>query len=92
MKPFKTLLSAALALFAVGSYAQAQCQPTWQAAPSTFTADQGINGIIYPSLRHAKGTCFAVLFPHAVQSVAQGDVFRLRWTGQPLPSIQKVRS
>ena len=53
---------------------------------------KGINGIIYPSLRHAKGTCFAVLFPHAVQSVAQGDVFRLRWAGEPSPTVEKVRS
>jgi RES domain-containing protein len=53
---------------------------------------RGINGIIYPSLRHPTGTCFAVLFPHAVQSVAQGDVFRLKWTGKPSPSIERVRS
>jgi hypothetical protein len=53
---------------------------------------KGINGIIYPSLRHAKGTCFAVLFPHAVQSVAQGDVYHLKWTGKPAPSIERVRS
>jgi RES domain-containing protein len=53
---------------------------------------KGINGVIYPSLRHTTGTCFAVLFPHAVQSVAQGDVFRLTWTGKPSPSIARQRS
>lgn len=53
---------------------------------------KGINGIIYPSLRHKTGICFAVLFPHAVQSVAQGDVFRLKWTGNPSPSIERLHS
>jgi len=53
---------------------------------------KGINGIIYPSLRHPTGTCFAVLFPHAVQSVAQGDVFRLNWAGKPSPSIERLHS
>jgi RES domain-containing protein len=53
---------------------------------------RGINGIIYPSVRHAPGTCFAVLFPHAVQSVTQGDIFRLTWTRKPTPDIEKVRS
>lgn len=51
---------------------------------------KGINGIIYPSVRHASGTCVAALFPHAVQSVAQGDVYRMTWRGHPVPEIEKV--
>lgn len=51
---------------------------------------EGYNGIIYPSVRHADGTCFAVLFPHGVQSVVQGDVYRLVWSGMPDPIIEKV--
>jgi len=51
---------------------------------------RGVNGIIYPSRRYAKGTCFAVLFPHAVQSVAQGDVYRLTWSGGPEPSTERL--
>jgi RES domain-containing protein len=51
----------------------------------------GLNGIIYPSVRHEGGTCFAALFPHAVQSVAQGDVYRLAWAGDQTPTIKKVR-
>jgi RES domain-containing protein len=51
---------------------------------------QGANGIIYPSVRHQGGTCFAVLWPHAVQSVAQGGVYRLRWNGSPAPVIDKA--
>jgi RES domain-containing protein len=51
---------------------------------------RGVNGIIYPSVRHEGGTCFAVLWPHAVQSVAQGSVFRLIWSGTAKPAIEKV--
>lgn len=50
----------------------------------------GHNGIIYPSVRDRNGTCLVALFPHAVQSVAQGDIFRLSWEGTRKPSITKV--
>ncbi|CAD7052802.1 RES domain-containing protein [Pseudorhizobium endolithicum] len=49
---------------------------------------QGLNGIIYPSVRHPGGTCFAVLRPAAVQSVRQGDVYRLIWAGDPSPAVE----
>ncbi len=51
---------------------------------------RGLNGIIYPSVRQDGGTCIAALFPHAVQSVAQGDVYRMTWRGSPEPEIEKV--
>jgi hypothetical protein len=51
---------------------------------------RGLNGIIYPSVRHPGGTCLAALFPHAVQSVAQGDVYRMRWDGSPEPEIERL--
>jgi hypothetical protein len=51
---------------------------------------RGLNGIIYPSVRHAGGTCIAALFPHSVQSVAQGDVYRMTWRGRPAPIVEKV--
>lgn len=41
----------------------------------------GHNGIIYPSVRHRGGTCIAALWPNAVQSVVQGDMYRLTWSG-----------
>ena len=50
---------------------------------------EGLNGIIYPSVRRPGGTCLAALFPHAVQSVAQGDVWRLTWAGSPEPRIER---
>jgi len=43
----------------------------------------GHNGIIYPSVRHAGGTCIAALWPNVVQSVVQGDLHRLIWSGTP---------
>ena len=47
-----------------------------------------LNGIVYPSVRHEGGTCFAVLRPAAVQSVRQGDVYRLTFEGAPTPRIE----
>jgi hypothetical protein len=51
---------------------------------------RGLNGIIYPSVRHSGGICLAALRPHAVQSVAPGDVYRMTWSGSPEPTIAKV--
>ena len=42
------------------------------------------------SVRHAGGTCIAALRPHAVQSVAQGGVYRFEWAGGPEPAITLV--
>jgi RES domain-containing protein len=49
-----------------------------------------INGIIYPSVRHPGGTCFVALWPHAVQSAAQGAIHVVEWTGEPVPRISRV--
>lgn len=50
----------------------------------------GHNGIIYPSVRDSRGTCLVALWPHAVQSVAQGDIIRLTWSGNPKPDHQRI--
>ena len=47
----------------------------------------GHNGIVYPSVRRPGGTCLVALWPHAVQSVAQGNVWRAVWSGGPDPSV-----
>lgn len=47
----------------------------------------GHNGIIYPSVRHAEGTCLVALWAHVVQSVTQGAVWRLAWMGTPEHSL-----
>lgn len=44
---------------------------------------EGHNGIIYPSVRHSGGTCIAALWPNVVQSVVQGAMYRLTWSGEP---------
>lgn len=45
------------------------------------------NGIVYPSVRRRRGTCLVALWPHVVQSVAQGSVWRLAWAGSPEPTV-----
>ncbi|MBU8536256.1 RES family NAD+ phosphorylase [Falsiroseomonas tokyonensis] len=50
----------------------------------------GHNGILYPSVRDPGGTCLVALWPHAVQSPAQGAIWRLRWSGRPTPHIEQV--
>jgi RES domain-containing protein len=50
----------------------------------------GLNGIVYPSTRHPGGTCLVALWPHAVQSVAQGAVWRMTWTGTPEPAVERM--
>lgn len=55
------------------------------------TRARGLNGIIYPSVRCPGGTCLVALFPHAVQSVTQGDVYRMVWDGAPEPAVGLIK-
>ncbi|WP_457311870.1 RES family NAD+ phosphorylase [Sphingomonas sp. UYAg733] len=59
-------------------------------ALAASTRGAGLNGIIYPSVRHAGGTCIVALWPHAVQSVAQGSIFRLTWSGTPTYRVEEI--
>jgi len=52
----------------------------------------GLNGIVYPSVRHPAGTCIVALWPHVVQSVRQGELWRMTWFGSPDPAIEKARA
>lgn len=56
------------------------------------TRAQGLYGIVYPSVRDAHGTCLVALFPHAVQSVAQGSIFRFTWRGERQPVVEKMEA
>lgn len=58
----------------------AQGYPAGNAIAAVARA-KGHNGIIYPSVRHPDGTCIAALWPNVVQSVVQGALYRLAWTG-----------
>lgn len=63
--------------------------PTGNALADAVRA-KGMNGIIYPSVRNPGRTCIAALFPHAVQSVAQGSVYRMTWSGSADPEVRKL--
>lgn len=52
-------------------------------AVALATRAAGHNGIIYPSVRHERGTCIVALWPNVVQSVVQGAMYRLTWSGKP---------
>lgn len=49
-----------------------------------------LTGIIYPSVRRPEGINLAALWPHAVQSVTQGGVWRLRWSGSPRYDVDRA--
>ena len=51
---------------------------------------EGHNGIIYPSVRHKGGTCIAALWPNVVQSVVQGAIVRLTWSGSAEYHVQTL--
>jgi RES domain-containing protein len=51
---------------------------------------QGLNGVIYPSVRRPEGTCIVALRPHAVQSVALGAIYRLEWSGDSKPAVTRI--
>lgn len=52
---------------------------------------RGINGIVYPSVRDPAGINLVALFPHAVQSGAQGALLELCWQGGPGPVVTELR-
>jgi hypothetical protein len=48
------------------------------------------NGIIYPSVRHAGGTCLVcVRDPTSFQNPRQGGIWRLEWLGSSTPSVTR---
>lgn len=53
---------------------------------------EGLNGIVYPAVRHPGGTCLVALLPHAVQAVAQGEIYRFTWRGSPEPEVNRLKS
>jgi len=51
---------------------------------------RGLNGVVYPSVRHSAGTCLVALWPAVVQSVTQGSVLRLVWSGSRTPTVSHL--
>jgi RES domain-containing protein len=52
--------------------------------------DDGGNGIVYRSVRHAGGECLACLRPALVRNVRAGGHYEFRWSGRPEPSVRKL--
>ena len=44
-------------------------------------------GVVYPSVRHAGGTCIACFRPALVANVRRGKTYRFTWNGTPEPTI-----
>jgi len=47
-------------------------------------------GLVYPTVRHAGGTCLVAFRPDLVQNLRQGGTWRLEWQGVPTPAITRV--
>jgi hypothetical protein len=50
----------------------------------------GSLGVVYPSVRHAGGTCVAAFRPAVVGNVRRAATWRFTWDGTPQPSITPV--
>ena len=65
--------------------------------PASYIASQalaadllegGSMGVIYPSVRHAGGTCLACFRPALVGNVRKAQTYRLTWAGSPHPAVE----
>ncbi len=64
--------------------------PAGQAAAADILAAKQALGVVYPSVRHAGGTCLAAFHPYVVQNVRQGGMWRLTWAGKAVPDVAKI--
>lgn len=51
----------------------------------------GSNGVIYPSVRRAKGECVGAFRPRVVSPVTQGPHFEFLWDGEAITDVLQVR-
>lgn len=52
--------------------------------------ESGSPGVLYPSVRHRRGTCLACFDPKRVANVRRGARFRFSWRGKPAPEVIQV--
>ena len=52
---------------------------------------EGSLGVVYPSVRHAGGTCVSCFRPALVGNVRKGKTYRFTWDGTPTPIIARER-
>jgi RES domain-containing protein len=53
--------------------------------------DKASLGVVYPSVRHAGGTCVACFRPALVANVRRARTYRFAWDGRPEPEITTAR-
>lgn len=81
-----------------GAFHDLRNAPGFQTAlsPGSYLASQalahrllpaGSVGIVYPSVRHAGGTCIACFRPMLVANVRKDKRYRFTWHGNPVPKI-----
>jgi hypothetical protein len=56
--------------------------PVSQALARRLRDEHGSNGIVYPSVRHARGTAIAAFWPNVVSIPVQGRHLSYRWNGE----------
>jgi RES domain len=70
-------------------------------SPASYTAPQrlarhlvaaGSNGIVYRSVRDAKGFCLACFRPKLVENVRERGYYEYRWHGTPVPTVHRLPS
>jgi hypothetical protein len=68
-------------------------------APDSYVASQTLAlrlfdhlslGVVYPSVRHAGGTCLACFRPTIVGNVRRRETYRFSWSGSLVPTIEVV--
>jgi hypothetical protein len=64
--------------------------PAGQALAKRLRAEAASNGIVYPSIRFANGTCLVAFRPDLIQNLRQGGVWRLEWQATPIPSKTRL--
>lgn len=63
--------------------------PAGHALARRLRAEAASNGIVYPSVRYAGGTCLVAFRPDLVQNLRQGGIWRLEWQGAPTPTVTR---
>lgn len=53
---------------------------------------EGSLGVVYPSVRHSRGTCVACFRPALVANVRKARTYRFTWRGSAVPTIAVERS
>ena len=82
-------------LRAVAAQATAELAPDrYEASQHLGTAlkERGLNGIVYPSIRHPSGECAGLFFPDCAASARQGRHLDYHWNGQSVDFYRDANS